>query len=122
MIQYSEEFSKKTFTAKDQKTAYLNAMKWYATNVLAKDELHEVHLIIEKDKQSPSVTLHLLVSMSKDKLDERHCAICWESHKHFFINENCNCDWCNCKAYSRREEEMLQTKKEYYREKIRKYL
>ena len=40
MLKYSEEFMSKKFTGKNMKDAYMKAVKWYATNVLANDELH----------------------------------------------------------------------------------
>ena len=59
LLKFSEEFYKRQFTADNMKSAYMLAVKWYATNVLSKDELHNVHVEFEKDKQSPTVTIHL---------------------------------------------------------------
>ena len=39
-IKYSTEFFSISFSGKNMKDAYLKACKWYATNVLSKDELH----------------------------------------------------------------------------------
>lgn len=55
-IHFSEEFYKRSFTADDMKSAYLKAVKWYASNVLSKAELQRVHVEFIKDEQSPTTT------------------------------------------------------------------
>ncbi len=115
---YAVQFAKKDFMASDMKSAYMKAVKWVASNVISKDELQDVVVKYEKDKQSPTVTVRLFTTISEKEIRERHCKICKESHAHFYINENTNCDWCNCKAYQRRTDEMIKIKKQFCREKL----
>lgn len=122
MIEYSEEFARKKFTAESKKDAYMKAVKWVATNVIAKVELQNVMIRYEKDEQFPTVTVHLYVAMTEKELRERHCNICKEMHKAFFINENCNCSWCNAKAYQERTNQSISEKKTYYREILGKII
>lgn len=121
-ITYSKEFFKKKFTGNTMKEAYMNACKWYATNVLSKDELHEVQVefVKESDEQFPTVTIHLFAVLDEIKLRERHCTICRELSKTFFLHTNDNCSRCEANAYQRRTDEMLRVKIEYYKELINK--
>ena len=122
MITYSKEFFKKKFVAETMKAAYLNACKWYATNVLSKDELHNVQVEFEKNAKCefPTVVIRLFAVLSEDQLRERYCKLCKESHSLFFMNHNYNCNKCEAKAYQQRTDEMLRVKLEYYRQLISK--
>ena len=91
MIEYAERFAKKQFTAETMKDAYMKAIKWYATNVISKDELHNVQVKIVKEQM----------------------------HSAFFINENYNCNQCSYNGYKERLKQALRLSKEYCREKIR---
>lgn len=122
-ITYSKEFFKKKFTADTMKMAYMNAVKWYATNVLSKDELHNVQVEFEKqqnEQQFPTITIHLFAVLNEEELRERHCKICKEAHSLFFMNSNYSCDKCEANAYQKRTNEMLRVKVEYYKELISK--
>ena len=66
----------------------MKAVKWVATNVLSKDELHNVLVEYDKDKQSPTVTVHLYAAFPEKEVKEQHCKCCEEMHHSFFINEN----------------------------------
>ncbi len=123
-ITYSKEFFKKKFTAKTMKEAYMNACKWYATNVLSKDELHEVQIEFEKklDEQFPTIAIHLFAVLDENKLRERHCTICKEMSNLFYMNVNDNCNRCEANAYQKRTDEMLKVKIDYYRELLNKRL
>lgn len=116
---YTVQFAKKQFSAENMKAAYMKAVKWVASNIISKDELQDVLVKYEKDKQFPTVTVRLFVSISEKEIRERHCKICKESHAHFYVNEHTNCDWCNTKAFQRRTDEMIKTKKAFYREKLK---
>lgn len=122
MIVYSKEFFKKKFVAETMKAAYMKACKWYATNVLSKDELHNVQIEFEKDSKSefPTIVIHLFAVLSEDQLRERYCKLCRESHSLFYMNSNYNCNRCEAKAYQQRTDEMLRVKLEYYRQLINK--
>ena len=119
---YAVKFAKKQFTADNMKAAYMKAVKWVANNVLSKDELQDTLVKYEKDEQYPTVTVHLFVEIPEKEIRKRHCEICKESHAHFYINEHTNCDWCNCKAYQRRTDDMLKNKRRFYHEQLKKYL
>lgn len=122
---YTEEFSTIKFTGKTMKDAYLRAVKWYSTNVLAKDELHNVQVEYEKvqDEQSPTIILHLYTSLSEEEVRAAHCEICKETHKSFIMSEETNCEWCKLKGYQNRCDRHIEIKKSYYRELLerRKY-
>lgn len=122
IIKFSKEFFKKSFEANTMKNAYMNACKWYATNILSKAELHNVQIefVKETEKQFPTVTIHLFAVLDENELRERHCKICHEYHNLFFMNKNQNCDKCELKAYQKRADEMLLIKIEYYKELLRK--
>lgn len=121
-ITYSKEFFEKKFVADTMKAAYMNACKWYATNVLSKDELHNVQVEFEKkpDEQFPTVAIHLFAILNEEELRKRHCAICRETSSLFYMHNNANCNKCEVNAYQRRTDEMLRVKVEYYRELINK--
>ena len=122
-VTYSKEFFKKKFTADTMKNAYMNAVKWYATNVLSKDELHNVQVEFEKghdEQQFPTITIHLFATLDEVVLRERHCKICRETSNLFYMHTNSNCNKCEANAYQRRTDDMLRVKIEYYRELISK--
>ena len=121
-ITYSKEFFKIKFTADTMKNAYMKAVKWYATNVLSKDELHNVQVEFEKTKgeQFPTITIHLFAVLNEEELREKHCRICKETSSLFYIHTNSNCNRCEANAYQRRTDEMLRVKIEYYKEKLNK--
>lgn len=121
LLKFSEEFYKRQFTAANMKSAYMLAVKWYATNVLSKDELHNVHVEFEKDKQSPTVTIHLFVVLDKEAdVMEQHCKCCKEMHRSFFINEDTACNRCSTLGFQNRLEQKIQIKRDYYKELLRK--
>lgn len=121
MIVYSKEFFKMKFKAETMKSAYMNACKWYATNVLSKDELHSVQVEFEKiTSEFPTVVIHLFAVLNEDELRERYCKLCKESHSLFFMNSNYDCNRCNANAYQKRADEMIGVKTLYYRELLSK--
>lgn len=111
---YSKQFAQKTFKGTTTKDAYIKAVKWYASNVIARDELHEVQ--VEFVKGINQVTLKLYATMSEQAVRDRHCEMCRETHKSFFINEANNCNVCNAGAYQRRLEQGMSAKHHYYKE------
>lgn len=118
MISYDEEFYKRKFVGATMKDAYLKACKWYASNVLSKDELHNVHVRFDKDQQSPTVTIRLYAEIDESEVRKQHCTCCEEMHHSFFINENNNCNICAAKGYQNRVDQKMKIKKAYYRELI----
>lgn len=122
MIKMSQEFYKRHFTADTMKAAYMLAVKWYATNVLSKAELINVHVEFEKDKQSPTVTIHLYAVLDDEQeVFSQHCRCCEEMHHSFFINENNNCNICAAKGYQNRMEQKIKIKKDWYKELLKRY-
>ena len=121
-IVYSKKFFQRKFVGETMKSAYLEACKWYATNVLSKDELHNVQVEFEKNSKGefPTVVIHLFAGLSENELRERFCKLCKEAHDSFFMNKNYNCNRCEAKAYQDRADDMLRIKLEYYRQLISK--
>lgn len=117
-IVYGKEFATKRFTGKDMKTAYITGMKWYATNILARNDLGHVQVSVEKKGQT-EIVLHLFATMEEQKVHDRHCAVCRETHSTLFRSENCNCAWCNTNAYQRRADDMIRTLMEHCKAAIR---
>lgn len=113
-ICYSKQFAQKTFKGASTKEAYMKAVKWYASNIIARDELHEVQ--VEFVKGINQVTLKLYAVFSEQVVRDQHCAICREMHKSFFINEANNCNVCNASAYQRRLDQKISIKHQYYKE------
>ena len=120
---YGKEFFKMKFSDESMKAAYMSACKWYATNVLSKDELHNVHVEFVKEsneQQLPTVTIKLFAVLNENELKERHCRICKEASELFYLHKESNCIKCEANAYQRRADEMIRTKISYYRELINK--
>lgn len=119
---YQQEFFKKDFTGPTMKSAYMSAVKWIATNVLSKAEMEDVSISYVKSRNSPTITIHLYAVLNETEVEANHCTICRECHSSFFKNEVVSCSSCSAKAYQRRLDETLKTKKTYYKELIRKQL
>lgn len=113
-ICYSKQFGQKTFSGESVKDAYMKAAKWYASNIIAKDKLHEVQ--VEFVKGTNQVTIKLFAVLPEQVIRDRHCAICREVHHSFFINEANNCNVCDAGAYQRRMAETMSIKYNYYKE------
>lgn len=125
MIKYSKEFFKKSFAADDMKTAYMSAVKWYATNVLSKAEFANVHVqfIKEDECESPTITIRLFAVLDGEKdVMSYHCECCREMHKSFFINEDTHCERCSALGFQNRLGQNINIKKSFYKEKLRKHL
>lgn len=125
MIKYSREFLKKSFTADTMKSAYLLAVKWFATNVLSKAEFDnvQVQFVKEKKSESPTITLHLFAVQDGEKdVMSQHCACCKEMHHSFFINEDTHCDRCSALGFQTRLEQKINIKKDYYKETLNRFL
>lgn len=120
---YGREFYSVKFSDESMKKAYMNACKWYATNVLSKDELHNVHVEFIKEKneqQLPTITLKLFVALDEEEVREKHCKICKESSKLFYLHKESNCIKCEAGALQRRLDEIIRNKISYYNEMMHK--
>lgn len=122
MVCYTERFYSQKFTGQTSKEAYLKACKWYATNVLSKDELHNVQVEFEKDKQFPTVTIHLYAVLIEDELKAEHCTICKEFTSSFFIHETVDCSRCTMLGFCNRQASKMNVKVAYYKECLRRYI
>lgn len=129
MIKYTEEFYSLKFKGESMKEAYLKAVKWYATNVLSKDELHNIQVEYEKSKmdlekgeQFPTVTIHLYAALTEDELQAEHCQICKEFSSSFFINEQVDCNRCTMRGYCNRQKSRMAIKTAYYKECLKRRL
>ena len=118
---YCKEFARKRFSGENMKDAYMKAVKWFATNVLSKDELHNIQVEFEKDKQYPTVTIHLSAGLDEKEVMDQHCSCCKEMHHSFFINEDTACNRCSVLAYERRMTQKVDIKIGYYKECLRRH-
>ena len=119
---YSQPFGRKVFKGASIKDAYMKACKWYASNVIAKDKLHNVQVEYIKDAKANTVTIVLYAVLSETDVKEQHCQCCKEMHHSFFVNEAIECSRCSAAGYQRRLEQKLSVKLSYYKELLGKIL
>lgn len=119
-ILYSQKVAKKVFTGVTVKDAYMKAVKWYASNIIAKDDLHEIQVEYKKDNATNTIEMILYAVLPAEEVMEQHCAVCKEIHHSFFINEANNCNVCNAGAYERRMKQKIATKVDYYKELLKR--
>lgn len=119
---YSQRFGQKVFHGASVKDAYMKACRWYASNVIAKDKLHNVQVEYIKDEKQNAVTIVLYAVLNEKETFEQHCACCREMHHSFFINEDTACNRCSAAGYQRRLEQRLSIKLSYYKELLNKTL
>ena len=119
---YQQEFFKKEFIGPTMKSAYLDAVKWIATNVISNEEFSDVSFMFEKSKKLPSVTVHLFAVINESDIEINHCRICkeshssfLESHSSFFMNDIVDCSSCKTKVYQKRLNDSLNHKKLFYK-------
>lgn len=112
---YQQEFFKKEFIGPTMKSAYLDAVKWIATNVISNEEFSDVSFMFEKSKKLPSVTVHLFAVINESDIEINHCRICKESHSSFFMNDIVDCSSCKTKVYQKRLNDSLNHKKLFYK-------
>lgn len=123
MIKYSEPLMKKRFTAGSLSEAKTKALKWVGRYVMCKNEVHDIMYHFEEDKETNNcVVVTLFVSLDEGDVRKRHCEICKEFHKLFFINESFDCNACKAKAYQERLNDTLKPKKSFYREALKRLL
>ena len=119
-LYYSSQFRKEVFTGKSVKEAYMKAVKWYATNVIARDKLHNVQVEFIKDEEKNQITLVLYATLKDEEMWEHQCNLCKEMHCSFFINEATECSRCTAAGYRRQLERKILVKSSYYEELLRK--
>ena len=72
-IHYSKRVVKKTFSGATTKEAYMKAVKWYASNVIANDKLSGVQAQFTKNKIKPEVVMELFVTLPEQEVSDSHC-------------------------------------------------
>lgn len=117
---YSQQVARKVFAGDTVKDAYLKACKWYASNIIAKDDLHEVQVEYKKDTEANSIEMILYAVLPAEEVMQQHCDTCKEIHHSFFINEENNCNVCNVGAYERRMKQKIGTKVSHYKELLKR--
>ena len=118
---YGQQLAQKVFRGKDQKDAYLKAVKWYASNMLASDKFHEI--MVEYTKlPDGGITMTMWSTMSQQEIMDNHCQCCREMHHSFFINEDTHCDRCSAISFQKRLEWKMGIKLGYYKELLHKLL
>lgn len=126
MLKFIEEYTKRMFEAHSHKDAYIKAMKWIASNIIADTELQNTVINFEKtynkETQLPVIIVHLSVSLKEKEHHDRHCRVCKEIHSSFFMNEETNCTWCKLVAYQNRLNDFIKNKKSWYKERLEKKL
>ena len=116
---YTQQFGKKIFRGASTKDAYMNACKWYASNVIAKDKLHHIQVEYIKEKEGNAVTMILYASFPEEEVMKQHCVCCKEMHHSFFVNEDTHCDRCSAIGFQRRLQQKLAIKIDYYKSILR---
>lgn len=122
MQKYTVSVTTKKFSGKSMKDAYMKCCKWIATNIIADSKLSEIcEYSIQKQTENamPYIVLDIKVSINKEDADNKHCAICRETHNSFLFNDKTNCDDCKLRAYHRREEGLIQVKADYVKELLK---
>lgn len=121
MEMYTEPVMKKRFSGQTIKETKVKALKWLGKYVMCKDELQDLTFsFTEEDKQQfPTIVLTIFVSIDSKEVMARHCEICHEFHKSFFINEQCNCDECKSLSMQHRMQNMIRVKKTCYSQKLK---
>lgn len=105
---------RKSFQAENPKKAYMDACKWYATNIIAKG----YDLKVEYKKKFNEVTLLLYVSLDEKEVKEKHCEICKSMHNQFFLNDKQDCNACKMLAFNKRMEQLIDTKVQCIKSKL----
>jgi hypothetical protein len=113
-IAYSFTILKKCFQASSTKKAYMKAVKFVATKVLKVDDL----LINYEVESTGVVTVKVYATLDEKDVLKRHCEICRETHKLFYMSDKKQCEDCNTLAFHRRLNELSKVKKQYTKNKM----
>lgn len=83
--------------------------------VSKRNKVGSMYFEVEKleNEEQPTFELSLFVTLDEKEVMDRHCKICKETHKLFYVNENYNCDACKIKVYRQRLEERIAVKAGY---------
>lgn len=126
MILYTESIYTKCFSDSTMKDAYLKACKWLSTNIISKNEFASaMSYKFEKKnagsiKNPPTIELIIFVEIPEEEAVENHCKVCREVNSSFFMKDSTDCNNCKLKAFDRRLQSSMQTKKNYLKEQLMK--
>lgn len=120
-VLYTQQIASKKFRGATTKEAYMDACRWYATNIISKDKLHDIQVEYQKQKDG-SIKMILYAVMEHQPVFNQHCACCREMHHSFFINEDTACNRCSVAGFDRRLESKMQIKVSYYKELLSKMI
>ena len=123
MVGYCEKILTEKFTDKQSKKCYMKAVKWLALNIVSKPELNgQVVYNITKSfaDNKYTYTVEVYSKLDGQQVQERHCAICEETHNSFFVNHQQDCNNCNFKAYLNRKRDMIKVKNGWVKEQLEK--
>lgn len=112
---------KKVFADIQPKKAYLNVVKFMATNIISNEELNKnIVFSIEKQKGNnyPSFVLTVYAQFNESETIDNFCEKCREVHNHFYINDAPGCSECKLMAFKRNVYPKLTTRSQYKKEKI----
>lgn len=115
-LKFAYEFYKRKFSGATTKDAYMKAMKWYASNVIAKGKMHDVQIEIKKLENEPSVILTLYAVLDEGKCREDFCKTCRELNELFYVQKKRECPGCSIKMYTDRLDEKMAIKIGLYKD------
>lgn len=113
---YSKQIASVEFRADTIKEAYMKAVKWYASSIIAKDKLHniQVEFVKREEDDSKAVILKLFAVLSENESMESQCKCCKEMNALFFIGKQTDCSKCQIASYEKRLNDMISIKSKYY--------
>lgn len=113
---YSKQIASVEFRADTIKDAYMKAVKWYASNIIAKDKLHNIQVeFVKREEDDPkAVILKLFAVLSENESMESQCKCCKEMNALFFIGKQTECNKCQIVSYEKRLNDMISVKSKYY--------
>lgn len=127
-IEYAQRLFSKEFAHEDKKTAYLNACKWLASNIISnRKELCEMTFKVYpiEGRSVPTFLLEVFVTLPETEVRERNCAICREMSRLFYVNGSAfdaHCGNCKMNGYVQRLDDMIKRKRVYYASRMREGL
>lgn len=119
-LKFAFEFHRRKFTGATTKDAYMKAMKWYASNVIAKGRMHDVQVEIKKIEDEPSVVIALYAILDEGEQRKNFCNVCKEVNKLFYIDKKKECSECSVKEYMDRLDQKMSIKTGLYKEIMKK--
>ena len=108
-----ELIKKKEFKNIRMKDAYLEACKWVSTNIIAKNNCHNITYRMYKKKQSLTeniIEVEIYVYTEESEVLSHHCEICRELARGLYMKENrFRCEVCKIEPFMRRLKEKLES-------------